>query len=58
MARLASVMDDAVAIGLGGTPAASVACLSCGDHMNRFRPDPHPPQRLLGTCNLCHDWYL
>lgn len=38
--------------------ALEVECASCGAFLDLHQPDMGRPERLLGTCEACGDWYL
>jgi hypothetical protein len=35
-----------------------VECPSCRDLLTVHQPDVEGPDRLLGVCPACHDWFL
>jgi hypothetical protein len=35
-----------------------IACPSCGKRLNLHQPDVHLPDRMLGTCSKCQQWYV
>ena len=43
---------------LDGTPLTEIECLSCGDRLTIHQPENGFPDRMLGTCEFCHNWYL
>ena len=37
---------------------AQVRCLSCDTGLDLHQPDAQSPDRLLGICERCRQWYL
>ncbi len=35
-----------------------VCCLECGKHLGLVQPETQEPERLVGTCGNCGNWYL
>ena len=47
-----------VGVALDDTPLAELECLSCGALLEIHQPDNGFPDRMLGTCESCRNWYL
>lgn len=45
-------------VSLGETPISEVACLNCRKPVEIHQPDDGFPERMLGTCPHCREWYL
>jgi hypothetical protein len=45
-------------VSLGKTPIGEVACLNCGNPLEIHQPDEGFPERMLGTCAHCREWFL
>lgn len=43
---------------LDDTPLTELECLSCGDPLVVHQPENGFPDRMLGTCESYHNWYL
>jgi hypothetical protein len=43
---------------LDGTPLSDLQCLSCRESLTIHQPENGFPDRMLGTCDHCHNWYL
>ncbi|MBX6315178.1 MAG: hypothetical protein IRY99_20050 [Isosphaeraceae bacterium] len=39
-------------------PLGKIDCLHCGTPLEIHQPEGGLPERLLGTCEHCHSWYL
>ncbi len=39
-------------------PLATIHCLQCDEPLEIHQPDAAFPERMLGTCDHCHRWYL
>jgi hypothetical protein len=38
--------------------SAHAHCRNCRSRLLLHQPDPHLPDRLLGTCDRCKSWYI
>lgn len=45
-------------LALDGTPLTEIECLNCGELLTVHQPENGFPDRMLGTCESCHNWYL
>lgn len=62
MARIApqhvDVRVPVVGLTLDGDSLTELDCLSCGEPLTIHQPDDGFPDRMLGTCSCCRNWYL
>lgn len=40
------------------TDIPETRCPGCGTDLDLHQPDPHLPDRLLGTCPECKSWFV
>src|SRR4051794_13177290 len=52
------VRVSVIGLALDDTPLTEFECLSCGHPLSVHQPENGFPERLLGTCESCHNWYL
>ena len=45
-------------VALDRTPLTEIECLNCGDPLAIHQPDEGFPERMLGACEQCRDWFL
>ena len=57
---MTSISVDLDLIRLTSSPfdCLMIPCPSCDDRLVIHQPDEQSPDRLLGTCEGCRDWFL
>jgi hypothetical protein len=58
MPQHVDVRVPVVGLVLDDTPLTELDCLSCGESLTIHQPENGFPDRMLGTCESCHNWYL
>ena len=54
----ASVSLTMTGLPIVGKDVPRVKCMSCNLRLELHQPDPESPERLLGICERCRNWYV
>ncbi|RUL87727.1 hypothetical protein [Tautonia sociabilis] len=55
---MVSLRFERVPFRLGADGLPPERCPNCSGHLDYVQPDQFDPDRLIGTCGNCRDWYL
>ncbi len=56
--RMVSMTLEVMSFSLGQDGETSFFCTHCDKLVEIHQPDSGLPDRMLGTCDQCHVWYL